>query len=92
MLPGIHPAVDDWVVHGIGHGQPVDAQVQLLDVGRDVDLLHVPRDDEINVERQPTHGEDGHHHDHHLHHLSIKVYLNGNVASSQMALTSKHFR
>jgi hypothetical protein len=32
LVLGIHPAVDDWVVHGVGHRQPVDAQVKLMNV------------------------------------------------------------
>lgn len=29
-LPVVEPAVNHWVVHGVGHGQPVDGQVSLL--------------------------------------------------------------
>lgn len=39
-LPGVHPAVDDGIVHGAGHGQPVDGEVYLLDVPRVGDLRH----------------------------------------------------
>lgn len=31
-LPAVEAVVDDWVVHGGAHGQPHDAQVDLLDV------------------------------------------------------------
>ena len=29
-LPVVHEAINHWVVHGVGHSQPVDAQVNLL--------------------------------------------------------------
>jgi len=31
-VPGVHPTVHDWVVHGVAHGEPVDHQVDVLDV------------------------------------------------------------
>lgn len=73
-LPGIHPAVDDWIVHGVGHGQPVGAQENLLDVSPLVDLLKMPRNDEVNVVGQPANGKDGHDDDHHFDDLSSKKH------------------
>ena len=34
----IHPAVDDWVVHGVAHGNPENDEVHVLDVELGVDL------------------------------------------------------
>ena len=31
-VPGIHPAVHDWVVHRVAHGEPVDDQVDVVNV------------------------------------------------------------
>ena len=31
-IPVVHEAVDHRVVHGVGHGQPVDRQIDLLKV------------------------------------------------------------
>lgn len=50
-LPGVHPAVHDRVVHGIGHGQPVERQVHVLYVRLGGQLGHVRRYDEVDVIR-----------------------------------------
>jgi len=47
--PGVHPAVDDGVVHGVTHRQPVDDQVDWLGPAVVNDLLVAVRDDEENV-------------------------------------------
>lgn len=62
----VHPAVDERIVHGVAHGQPVDHQVHLLNVLPRVDLRIVERADEVDVLRQPADGEDRHHHNHHF--------------------------
>lgn len=66
---GIHPDVDDRVVAGVTHRQPVTSKVDQIDV---VVVPHVrveiTQKDE-QVERQPTHCECEHASDHHLHHL-----------------------
>lgn len=56
-------------LHGVGHGEPIGAKVDFLDVSPLINLLEVEADDEINVLREPTDGEDGHHNDHHFDHL-----------------------
>jgi len=68
--PGVHPAVDERIVHGVAHRQPVDGQVQRLEPGVLGHVLVLVDHDEADVLRQQADGEDHHHHDHHLHHLS----------------------
>ena len=70
--PGVHPVVDERVEHGVGHGEPVEAEVDVLDVGLASDLGVMVRVDEVHVVRQPAHREDDHHHHEHLHHLRIR--------------------
>ena len=72
-IPGVHPVVDEWVEHGVGHGEPVEAEVDVLDVGLAADLDVVVGVDEVHVVGQPAHREDDHHHDEHLHHLRINM-------------------
>jgi hypothetical protein len=31
-LPVVHPAIDDGIIHGVGHGEPVDGEVHFLNV------------------------------------------------------------
>jgi len=66
---GIHPPIYDRVVHGIAHGQPINEEVHLLDVGPVADLGNVGHDDEVDVKRQPADGENYHHDDHHFDNL-----------------------
>lgn len=68
-LPGVHPAVDNGVVHWITHREPVDAQVHLLNVGLVGQLRIVRRRDEIDLERQPANRKYNDHDHHHFHHL-----------------------
>lgn len=65
-VPGVHPAVDEGVVHGVAHGQPIDEQVQFLDEGLLGDGGVAIGHQEVDMEREPTDGENGHHHDHHF--------------------------
>lgn len=69
FLPGIHPAVHDWVVHRIGHCQPIERQEYVLYVWFCCQFRHVRRDDEVYVVWQPTDGENRHHDNHHFNHL-----------------------
>ena len=57
VLPGVHPAINDRVVHGIRHGEPVDGQVHFLDVVGVGDLRHERRQNEVHVKWQPANGK-----------------------------------
>ena len=69
----VHVAVDHWVVHGVGHGQPVDHQVYLLDIVAVVYLRIDVRRDEVGVIRKPADNEYQDYHHHHLHNLERKL-------------------
>lgn len=77
FLPGVHPTVDDRVMHGVGHGQPVESQIHVLYVWFCGEFRHMRCDDKVYVERQPTDSENRHHDDHHLNHLQTenKIHL-----------------
>ena len=77
-MPCVHPVVDERVEHGVGHGEPVEAEVDVLDDGHRDDFLVVVRVDEVHVVGQPTHGEDDHHHHKHFHNLEKNQNLNSN--------------
>ena len=68
-LPLVHVAVDHGIVHGVRHGQPVDHQVNLLDVVAVVDIWVDVCSDEVCVIRQPANNEDQHNHHHHFYNL-----------------------
>ena len=82
--PCIHPAVDDGVVHGVTHGNPVDDQVDVLDVWPVCDVRVSVTDQKEEVLWQPAHPKDHHHHNHHTYNLqntgshSINVIRNMN--------------
>lgn len=65
----VHPAVDDRIVHAVAHRQPIDGQVNLLDRRQHCDARIVRYDDEVEVKRQPAHGEYQHDDHHHFDHL-----------------------
>lgn len=64
-LPWIHPAVDDWIVHWVAHGEPVRAEIDFLNVGLIVQLWIVWCENKVEILWQPTHSE---YHDNHHHH------------------------
>jgi len=68
-LPSVHPTVDEWVIHGVAHSQPEDAEIQRLKPGVMRDVRMTVDDQEADVLRQQTRREDHHHHDHHLYYL-----------------------
>jgi len=70
LLPVIHPAVDERVIHGVAHGQPVDGQVDRLKPRVFQYVWMLVSNEEANVLRQQASSEDRHNHDHHLHYLS----------------------
>ena len=63
--PVSHPVVDDRVDGTVGHGQPVEAQVDVLDVGERHDGGLVVGVEEVDVVGQPADSE--HRDDHHEH-------------------------
>ena len=70
-LPVAHPVVDDGVDSTVGHGQPVEAEVDVLDVGGPHDLRVVVGVDEVDMVGEPA---DPKHHNHegkHLDHLLL---------------------
>lgn len=70
--PGVHPVVNERVDHGVGHGEPVEGQEEVLHVLGEGDRTVVVRVDEVGVVRQPAHREDQHDDDEHPHHLDNK--------------------
>lgn len=74
--PRVHPVIDDRVHHGIGHGQPVEPQEQVLHVRLDHDVFVVVRVHEIRVIGKPTDEENRHHHGKHpndLKHTEFQI-------------------
>ena len=65
----VHPVVDDGVDTGVGHGQPVEGEVDVADVGDLGDVGVVVGVDEVDVVGRPADHEDAHHHGKHLHNL-----------------------
>ena len=65
----VHPVVDDRVNTGVGHGKPIEGQVNVGDVGYLCDVGVVVGVDEVHVVGGPAHHEDGHHHCKHLDQL-----------------------
>ena len=66
----VHPVVDDGVNTGGGHGQPVEGQVDVVDVGDPLDGGVVVGVDEVDVVGSPAHHEDPDHHREHLDQLT----------------------
>ena len=56
----------DWVDGAVGHGQPVEAQVDVLDVGGLHDVGAVVGVEEVAVAGEPADAEDCDHHGEHL--------------------------
>ena len=69
----VHVTVDHGVVHGVGHGQPVDHQVYLLYVVAVVYLRIDVCRDEVGVIREPADNEYQDNHHHHLYNLHKKL-------------------
>lgn len=47
--PGIHPVIDEWVEHGVGHGKPIESEVYVLNEWFVGDLLVMVGVDEVDV-------------------------------------------
>ena len=65
----VHPVVDDWINTGIGHGQPVEAKINVVYVGHLGDGGVVVGVDEVDVVGGPAHHEDDHNYSKHFHQL-----------------------
>ena len=50
-IPSVHSIVNCRIYHGISHGQPVETEIDMLDVGLSSHLLVVVGVDKINVVR-----------------------------------------
>lgn len=74
---GIHPAVDDRIVAGVRHGQPVEHKPHILDVFVGPNFRTLITHNDERVKREPTQTESGHTGDHHLHHLMVSKRRNG---------------
>ena len=77
----VHPVVDDGVDTGVGHGQPVEGEVDVADVGDLGDGGVVVGVDEVDVVWRPADHEDTHHHGEHLHYLPNRLI--GEVVQSR---------
>jgi len=81
-MPGIHPAVHDGVVHGVAHGEPVDDEVDVMDVAVADDGRLEVLNDEVGMLRQPADSkddDDGHHHLHHLNTIDFSSLTSQSV-------------
>lgn len=71
-IPGIHPIINERIDHGIGHSEPVEAQIDVLSIFAVDDLGVVVNVDEVSVVRQPTESENEHYKNEHLDNLQQK--------------------
>ena len=71
--PPVHPIVNDGVDTGVGHGQPVEAKVDVADITIAGDGGIVVAVDEVDVIRGPAHHEDHHHEGEHLDNLLLVI-------------------
>ena len=74
-LRGIHVVVDDWVDHGMRHGEPVEREKDVLDVPHVHHGGVVVGVDEVGVVRQPTDAEDQDEDNQHLDDLKLTIGL-----------------
>lgn len=84
-LPWIHPAINNRIIHWVTHRQPVDAEVNLLNVRWRRYLGIIRRQEKVNVLRRPADCENHNYDHHHKHNLKrnarsfridVKVYFN----------------
>lgn len=71
----VHEVVDNGVVHGVRHGEPVHGQVHVLHVVRVHHARVVKHVEEVGMVRQPADGEQEHHGEQHAHHLRTDMRL-----------------
>lgn len=65
----VHPYVNERIIGGVRHGQPVAREVDVVDVWYCVDFRELIAHHHQHVERQPAERERGDHHYHQLDHL-----------------------
>lgn len=75
ILLVVHPVVDYWVDHGVGHGKPIEGEVEVRDVGAEGDRAVVVSVDEVAMVGQPADSEDGNDSDEHSNHLEHPKYM-----------------
>jgi len=73
--PCIHVVVNEWIDHGIAHGQPVEAEEDLLHVFVLGDVSIDKLVDKVAVIRKPTHCEQQDDYDKHLHNLRNQIFF-----------------
>ncbi len=56
--PGVHVVIDEWIDHGVAHGQPIERKEDVLDVFIRDDLTVNELVNEVAVIGQPTDGEE----------------------------------
>lgn len=69
MLPAIHPAIYNWVIHRIGHGQPVNRQIGMLHMRKRNNPRYMMSQQEVNVIWKPADSKDYNNNNHHLNNL-----------------------
>ncbi len=67
--PSIHPTVDNRIVHRVTHRQPVNDQIDFLDVAIFGQTLVLVGHQEESMLREPAYPKYHDHHDHHFHDL-----------------------
>ena len=77
-LPVAHPVVDDGVDSTVGHGQPLEAEVDVLDVGGPHDLRVVVGVDEVYMVGEPADYKEDDHNEAHLDNLPLLLHSPGN--------------
>ena len=69
--PLVHGVIDQRVDTAVGHGQPVEPEIDMLDVGEGHDGGLVVGVDEVDVVREPTNTEDRNDDNKHLDYSSF---------------------
>ena len=67
----IHPVIDERIDTSLTHGQPVEQEVDVADVGDPGDGGVVVGVDEVDMIGRPAHNEDENNHCEHEHHLEM---------------------
>jgi hypothetical protein len=68
-LPSIHKVVDDWVDHGVGHGEPVESEVDVLNSWTGNNIFVVICVEKVAMIWKPTQSEHDNNRDKHFHKL-----------------------